>query len=128
MAWARLTDKIGRRTVYLWACAFAVPLRCADVPAGQHRHLPADHRDLRAWPTALVQNSLAGAQGAWFPELFTANTRASGASLAYQISAMVSGFTPFITTLLFVSFGWIGPALLFSSYAAIGLRGGAGHP
>jgi hypothetical protein len=34
---------------------------------------------------------------------------------------MVSGFTPFITTLLFVSFGWIGPALLFSSYAAIGL-------
>ena len=61
--------------------------------------------------------ALAGAQGAWFPELFTANTRASGASLAYQISAMVSGFTPFITTLLFVSFGWIGPALLFSSYA-----------
>jgi MFS transporter, MHS family, shikimate and dehydroshikimate transport protein len=69
----------------------------------------------------VVQNSLAGAQGAWFPELFTANTRASGASLAYQISAMVSGFTPFITTLLFVSFGWIGPALLFSMYAAIGL-------
>jgi hypothetical protein len=69
----------------------------------------------------LVQNSMAGAQGAWFPELFTANTRASGASLAYQISAMVSGFTPFITTLLFISFGWIGPALLFSSYAAIGL-------
>jgi hypothetical protein len=34
---------------------------------------------------------------------------------------MVSGFTPFITTLLFVSFGWIGPALLFSAYAAIGL-------
>ena len=25
MAWARLTDKIGRRTVYLWACAFAIP-------------------------------------------------------------------------------------------------------
>ena len=34
---------------------------------------------------------------------------------------MVSGFTPFITTLLFVSFGWIGPALLFSLYALIGL-------
>ena len=76
----------------------------------------------------VVQNSMAGAQGAWFPELFTANTRASGASLAYQISAMVSGFTPFITTLLFVSFGWIGPALLFSGYAAIGLCGRTGHP
>jgi hypothetical protein len=34
---------------------------------------------------------------------------------------MVSGFTPFITTLLFVSLGWMGPALLFSFYAAIGL-------
>jgi hypothetical protein len=70
---------------------------------------------------AVCQNSLAGAQGAWFPELFQAKTRSSGASLAYQISAMVSGFTPFITTLLFVSFGWLGPALLFSVYGAIGL-------
>ena len=77
---------------------------------------------------AVCQNSLAGAQGAWFPELFQAKTRASGASLAYQISAMVSGFTPFITTLLFVSFGWMGPALLFSAYAAIGLLGRPGHP
>jgi hypothetical protein len=34
---------------------------------------------------------------------------------------MVSGFTPFITTLLFEGFGWMGPALLFSGYAAIGL-------
>src|ERR1700742_459363 len=25
MAWGRLTDKIGRRTVYIWACAFAIP-------------------------------------------------------------------------------------------------------
>jgi MHS family shikimate/dehydroshikimate transporter-like MFS transporter len=70
---------------------------------------------------AVCQNSLAGAQGAWFPELFQANTRSSGASLAYQISAMVSGFTPFITTLLFIQLGWTGPALLFSAYAVIGL-------
>jgi hypothetical protein len=69
----------------------------------------------------VCQNALAGSQGAWFPELFAANTRASGASLAYQISAMVSGFTPFITTLLFEGFGWPGPAVLFSVYAAIGL-------
>ena len=34
---------------------------------------------------------------------------------------MVSGFTPFVTTLLFVRFGWAGPALLFSLYALIGL-------
>ena len=34
---------------------------------------------------------------------------------------MVSGFTPFITTLLFVWIGWMGPALLFVTYALIGL-------
>src|SRR6476620_1287352 len=120
MAWARLTDKIGRRTVYLYACAFAVPfglLMFLLVNTGIFLLIIATF----VLAYCVVQNSMAGAQGAWFPELFTANTRASGASLAYQISAMVSGFTPFITTLLFVSFGWIGPALLFSSYAAIGL-------
>ena len=120
MAWARLTDKIGRRTVYLWTCAFAIPfgvLMFLLVNTGIFLLIIATF----VLAYGVVQNSLAGAQGAWFPELFTANTRASGASLAYQISAMVSGFTPFITTLLFVSFGWIGPALLLSTYAAIGL-------
>ena len=50
---------------------------------------------------AVIQNSLAGAQGSWFPELFNANTRSSGASMAYQFSAVVSGFTPFVVTLLY---------------------------
>ena len=76
----------------------------------------------------VFQNALAGCQGGWFPELFNANTRSSGASLAYQISAMVSGFTPFITTLLFEAFGWWGPALLFSGYMAIGLVAAIRHP
>ena len=43
----------------------------------------------------ICQNSLAGAQGSWFSELFNTNTRSSGASLAYQLSAVVSGFTAF---------------------------------
>ena len=68
-----------------------------------------------------VQNSLAGAQGAWFPELFDANTRSSGASIAYQFSAVVSGFTPFVVTLLYANFGWVGAATLFGVYGSIGL-------
>jgi MFS transporter, MHS family, shikimate and dehydroshikimate transport protein len=118
--WARLTDKIGRRPVYLWSCAFAIPfgvIMFLLVNTGVLLLIVATF----VVAYVVIQNSLAGAQGAWFPELFPANTRASGASLAYQISAMVSGFTPFITTLLFVEFGWMGPALLFSTYAAIGL-------
>ena len=70
---------------------------------------------------AVCQNSLAGVQGAWFCELFNANTRTTGASLAYQMSAVVSGFTPLIATALYISTGWIGPALLFSAYGLLGL-------
>jgi MFS family permease len=119
-AWARLTDRIGRRPVYLWSCAFAVVFAVPMfllVNTGMFFFIIAT----LVISYAVCQNSLAGAQGAWFPELFQARTRASGASLAYQISAMVSGFTPFITTLLFVALGWMGPALLFGAYAAIGL-------
>ena len=118
--WARLTDKIGRRPVYIWVCAFGIAwgvLMFMLVNTGLMILIIATF----VIAYGVSQNALAGSQGAWFPELFTANTRASGASLAYQISAMVSGFTPFITTLLYEGFGWIGPALLFSAYAAIGL-------
>ncbi|KWX23807.1 MFS transporter [Mycolicibacterium wolinskyi] len=120
VAWARLTDRVGRRPVYLWVCAFGIPfgvLMFMLVNTGLFLLIVATF----IVSYGVSQNALAGAQGAWFPELFTANTRASGASLAYQISAMVSGFTPFITTLLYEAFGWVGPALLFSAYAAIGL-------
>jgi MFS transporter, MHS family, shikimate and dehydroshikimate transport protein len=120
MGWASLTDRIGRRTVYLYSTAFAVlfgiPMFLL-VNTGLFLFIIATI----VISYAVCQNSLAGAQGAWFPELFQAKTRSSGASLAYQISAMVSGFTPFVTTLLFIAFGWLGPALLFSFYAAIGL-------
>lgn len=120
MAWGRLTDRVGRRPVYVWSCAFAVLF---GIPmfllANTGLFICVIITIVISY--AVCQNSLAGAQGAWFPELFQAKTRASGASLAYQISAMVSGFTPFITTLLFIQLGWLGPALLFSTYAAIGL-------
>jgi hypothetical protein len=70
---------------------------------------------------AVCQNSLAGVQGAWFPELFATKTRTTGASLAYQLSAVVSGFTPLVATALYAGFGWMGPALLFSGYGLLGL-------
>jgi MHS family shikimate/dehydroshikimate transporter-like MFS transporter len=53
--------------------------------------------------------------------LFSTKTRSSGASLAYQLSAVVSGFTAFWAVSLYTSFGWMGPAILFSAYGAVGL-------
>ncbi|WP_439031931.1 MFS transporter [Gordonia terrae] len=120
VGWASLTDKVGRRPVYIAVCAFAVLFAIPMfllVNTGLILFIAATI----VLSYAVCQNALAGAQGAWFPELFDAARRASGASLAYQISAMVSGFTPFITTLLFIWLGWVGPALLFAAYAAIGL-------
>jgi len=120
LGWAALTDKIGRRPQYLAVTAFGILW-------GVGMFALANTGIVILIGLAIVisytvsQNALAGAQGGWFPELFTAARRASGASLAYQISAMVSGFTPFITTLLYLKFGWVGPALLFSTYALIGL-------
>jgi MFS family permease len=70
---------------------------------------------------AICQNSLAGVQGAWFAELFAAKTRTTGASLAYQLSAVVSGFTPLVATALYAATGWVGPALLFIGYGLLGL-------
>jgi MFS transporter, MHS family, shikimate and dehydroshikimate transport protein len=120
LGWARLTDRIGRRPIYIVACAFilvfGIPMFLL-VNTGAFLAVIA----VIIIAVTLCQNPLAGAQGAWFPELFKAATRSSGASLAYQISAMVSGVTPFITTLLFVNFGWAGPAVLFSIYGAISL-------
>jgi MHS family shikimate/dehydroshikimate transporter-like MFS transporter len=120
MAWASLTDRIGRRPVYLVSTAFAVLF---GIPMFMLVNTGLFVLVIATFVIsyAVCQNSLAGVQGAWFPELFPAKTRSSGASLAYQISAMVSGFTPFVTTLLFLGFGWLGPALLFSLYGAIGL-------
>ena len=114
------TDKIGRRPVYILGCAIMVAW-------GIPLFLVVNTGSVALIVIAFVvsysvcQNSLAGVQGAWFCELFTANTRTTGASLAYQFSAVVSGFTPLIATALYISTGWIGPAILFSGYGLLGL-------
>jgi MFS family permease len=119
-SWGALTDRIGRRPVYILGTAitllWGVPLFLlvnTGAPAWVILTFVVSY--------AVCQNSLAGVQGAWFSELFAAKTRTSGASLAYQLSAVVSGFTPLVATALYASQGWVGPALLFSGYGLLGL-------
>ena len=98
--WGALTDRIGRRPVYIFGCAVIVAW-------GVPLFLTVNTRNAVLIVLtfivsyAICQNSLAGVQGAWFSELFNAKTRTSGASLAYQLSAVVSGFTPFVVTALY---------------------------
>lgn len=120
MGWARLTDRIGRKPLYVLVTAFnaawAIPMFLLV-----HTSVLFAIVVTLTISYAISQNALAGSQGSWFPELFQAQTRSSGASLAYQISAMISGVTPFVTTLLFLWLGWVGPALLFGLYSIVGL-------
>jgi MFS family permease len=115
-----LTDRVGRRPVYLFG---TVATLLWGVPLFLLLNTGAAIAIILAFLVsyAICQNSLAGVQGAWFSELFAARTRTTGASLAYQLSAVVSGFTPLIATALFVGVGWIGPALLISAYGVLGL-------
>jgi MFS family permease len=118
--WGALTDRIGRRPVYLLGTAITVAW---GVPLFLVVNTGTAIAIIIAFVVSytICQNSLAGVQGAWFSELFAAKTRTTGASLAYQLSAVVSGFTPLIATALFAGVGWIGPALLFSGYGLLGL-------
>jgi MFS family permease len=118
--WGRLTDRVGRRPVYVFGTAlivvFGIPMFLM-LNTGQVGLIIV----VFVVAFALCQNSLAGAQGSWFSELFNTSTRSSGASLAYQLSAVVSGFTAFWAVGLYEAFGWAGPAVLFSVYGLIGL-------
>jgi MFS family permease len=118
--WGALTDRIGRRPVYLIGTALTV---LWGIPLFLVLNTGVAAAVVVAFIVsyAVCQNSLAGVQGAWFSELFATRTRTTGASLAYQLSAVVSGFTPLIATALFAAAGWIGPALLFSGYGLLGL-------
>jgi MFS transporter, MHS family, shikimate and dehydroshikimate transport protein len=117
--WGHLSDKIGRRTIYLIVSAgmslFAIPIFMM-LNTGI------------VWVIIIVflitfcfvENGLAAVQAPWFSELFPVATRASGISMAYQCAAVIGGFTPLLAVALYGSFGWMGPALL---YAAFGLLG-----
>jgi MFS family permease len=118
--WGSLTDRFGRRPVYLvgtiitalWGIPLFLLVNTGDAIAIVVAFVVS---------YAVCQNMLAGVQGAWFSELFAARTRTTGASLAYQLSAVVSGFTPLIATALYAGYGWIGPALLITFYGVCGV-------
>jgi MFS family permease len=118
--WGRLSDRIGRRPVYLFGCAVVLAW---GIPLFLTVNTGVAILIVVAFVVSytICQNSMAGVQGAWFSELFATKTRTTGASLAYQLSAVVSGFTPLLATALYSRYGWIGPAVLFSFYGLLGL-------
>lgn len=115
--WALLSDRVGRRPSYLFgAVAGVVALALFFVAAGGGSAL---------WVVLsivfginVVHDAMYGPQAAWFAELFATRVRYSGASLGYQIGAVLSGgFAPLIAASLLVVGG--GRPWLIVGYFAV---------
>ncbi|MEV5929272.1 MFS transporter [Streptomyces cellulosae] len=117
-----LTDRIGRRPIYITACTaavlFAFPMYLLTNSAQ-----PALVVTVFIIGIGLIHASLTGTQGSLLTEQFRTATRTSGASLGYQVAAAIGGFAPLIAAALVGAFGWPGAALLYLGAALIGLVG-----
>jgi MFS family permease len=118
----RLTDRVGRRRVYLAACILAVAFGIPMFLMANTGH-PVLIVALFIIGIGIIHATLTGTQGAWFAELFNTSTRTSGASIGYQVAASIAGFAPFLAVLLANSFGWMGPALFYVAVGLVGLAG-----
>lgn len=118
--WGALSDRVGRRTMYLIGSAatiaFGFPMFLL-VNTG----VPFLIIGVYFIALTIIHDLLAGTQGAYFSELFPTHTRTSGASLGYQFSAAISGFIPFIATAAAAAMGWTGVAWIFVAVGVIGL-------
>ncbi|WP_104139950.1 MFS transporter [Arthrobacter sp. ZGTC131] len=117
-----LTDRIGRRKLYLAACILAV-LFGFPMFLLSNTGNPVLIVLVFVVGIGIIHATFTGTQGAWFAELFRTNTRTSGASIGYQLAASISGFAPFLAVLLASVFGWAGGASLYVLIALIGLTG-----
>ncbi|WP_033294955.1 MFS transporter [Amycolatopsis jejuensis] len=99
-----LSDRLGRRTVFVaggvLSLAWAIPMFALIDTASLPLML------LAVVVMALSLAATYGPQAALFAELFDTEVRYSGASLGYQIGAVLGGgLAPFIATALFASTG-----------------------
>ena len=96
--WARLSDRVGRRPVFVGSCLAAAALYFAYLPALGTGNLLliglASTAMLAAWSAANAVSA------AWFAELFPTPVRYTGAAFAGQLGLIVVGFAPAIMTSL----------------------------
>lgn len=103
--WSWLTDKVGRKPVYLFGCIastlFIVPFFSMAQSGSIFMLTVAIVIGLN-----VLHDSLYGPQAVYFSELYGTKVRLSGASIGYQIGAVLSGgLAPLIATALLAAFG-----------------------
>jgi MHS family shikimate/dehydroshikimate transporter-like MFS transporter len=106
--WAHLSDRYGRRPFYLFgAVAGVVALALFFVAANSGSEVAVVLAIV--FGVNIAHDTMYGPQAAWFGELFETRVRYSGASLGYQLGAVLSGgFAPLIAAALLVAGGsWL---------------------
>ena len=109
-AFGALSDRIGRRPVYLSGALFTVFF------AFPFFWLLDTRTPMLIWLAIILgvnlgHDAMYGPQAAFFSELFGTHVRYTGASLSYQLSSVFAGgFAPLIATALLARFGSSGVA------------------
>lgn len=99
-----LSDRIGRRSVYLLGCILVAFYGFAFFPLLVTRN-PLLIVVAYILGIAVSQASVYGVQSTWFGEVFGTRVRYTGASLPYQIAGIItSGPTPLIAAYLFAQY------------------------
>jgi len=115
----RLSDRIGRRTVYLMGAVFVAIYGFLFFMLVETRE-PMYIVLAYICGMALSQASVYGVQSTWFAELFGTRVRYTGASLPYQIAGIItSGPTPLIATWLFATYHQTLPIAIYIAITAV---------
>jgi MFS family permease len=118
-AFGALSDRIGRRPVYLSGALFTMLF------AFPYFWLLETRSATLIWLATIVavnlgHDAMYGPQAAYFSELFGTRVRYTGASLSYQLSSVFAGgFAPLIATALLARFGSTGVAAYIAVMALI---------
>lgn len=110
---AKVSDRVGRRTVIVAGCALGVVLAFPIVML-LGTGTVWGFAIAMALGNGLVQGLVYGPVGAFVAEQFPTSLRFSGASAAYQTASTIgAGFSPLIATGLVVAVGAVWPVALF---------------
>ena len=118
-AFGALSDRVGRRPVYLGGALFTMFF------AFPFFWLLDTHSPMLIWLAIILgvnlgHDAMYGPQAAFFSELFGTRVRYTGASLSYQLSSVFAGgFAPLVATALLARFGSSGVAAYVAVMALI---------